>query len=45
MEENAYQKSVEKIKRLSPDKVICYHGGPIEGNITKKLEHLISKYC
>ncbi len=33
--------SVERIKRLSPKKMICYHGGIVEGEINEKLNALI----
>jgi glyoxylase-like metal-dependent hydrolase (beta-lactamase superfamily II) len=37
-------KSVEKIKNLAPRKIICYHGGIMDENVSKKLETLIDKY-
>ncbi len=37
-------KSVEKIKALKPQKVICYHGGIVEENVEDKLEKLICQY-
>lgn len=37
-------KSVEKIKNLAPCKVICYHGGIMEENISGNLKILIDKY-
>ena len=37
-------KSVEKIKNLNPRKIICYHGGVMNENISKKLETLIDRY-
>lgn len=36
--------SVEKIKNLHPNKIICYHGGIIETNIDQHLEALINKF-
>ncbi|GAL87391.1 metal-dependent hydrolase [Sporocytophaga myxococcoides] len=36
--------SVEKIKQLSPKKIICYHGGIVEGEINEKLNVLLSMY-
>jgi glyoxylase-like metal-dependent hydrolase (beta-lactamase superfamily II) len=37
-------KSVEKIRDLKPDKLICYHGGIMEANLHEKLDSLILKY-
>lgn len=37
-------KSVEKIKMLNPQRIICYHGGVMDKNIDKELEELIDKY-
>ncbi len=37
-------KSVEKIKALKPQKIICYHGGIVEEDVEVKLEQLISQY-
>ncbi|WP_194778430.1 MBL fold metallo-hydrolase [Pararhodonellum marinum] len=37
-------KSVEKIKALKPQKVICYHGGIVEEDVEAKLEDLICRY-
>ncbi len=37
-------KSVEKIRKLSPRKIICYHGGVMTQNIDKELEALIVRY-
>jgi len=37
-------KSVIRIKELLPNKMICYHGGVIEDNLTEKLNELINKY-
>lgn len=37
-------KSVEKIRSLLPNKIICYHGGIAEDNLTKKLTDLIARY-
>ena len=36
--------SVEKIKALAMEKMICYHGGVVENNISEKLDDLINKY-
>lgn len=36
--------SVEKIRALGAEKIICYHGGIAEGNISAKLSALIDKY-
>ena len=37
-------KSVEKIKELAVEKIICYHGGVTEDNISEKLTDLINRY-
>ena len=37
-------KSVIKIKKLNPAKIICYHGGILDKGIKKKLTVLIDKY-
>lgn len=37
-------KSVEKIRKLSPLKIICYHGGIVAENIDAGLEALIKLY-
>jgi glyoxylase-like metal-dependent hydrolase (beta-lactamase superfamily II) len=37
-------RSLERIKQLSPKKMICYHGGIVEGDISEKLNALIRKY-
>lgn len=37
-------KSVEKIRKLSPRKIICYHGGMMDENIDAALEELINRY-
>jgi glyoxylase-like metal-dependent hydrolase (beta-lactamase superfamily II) len=37
-------KSVELIKELNPQKIICYHGGVALENISQKLTTLITKY-
>lgn len=37
-------KSVELIKNLQPEKIICYHGGIASDNIVEKLTNLIAKY-
>lgn len=37
-------RSVEKIKILNPDKIICYHGGMLNKNVIEKLTVLIGKY-
>ncbi|WP_373492580.1 MBL fold metallo-hydrolase [Aquiflexum sp.] len=36
--------TVEKIKALKPQKIICYHGGIVEDNVNGKLEKLICQY-
>jgi glyoxylase-like metal-dependent hydrolase (beta-lactamase superfamily II) len=36
--------SVEKIKELAVEKIICYHGGVTEDNIFGKLVDLINRY-
>lgn len=36
--------SVHKIKRLNPQKIICYHGGVVDCNLDEKLERLVAKY-
>lgn len=36
--------SVEKIRKLAPQKIICYHGGIIEDRIDEKLRTLLNKY-
>jgi glyoxylase-like metal-dependent hydrolase (beta-lactamase superfamily II) len=36
--------SVQKIKNLNPQKIICYHGGIMEENIDTKLNTLLSRY-
>jgi glyoxylase-like metal-dependent hydrolase (beta-lactamase superfamily II) len=36
--------SVEKIKGLAAERIICYHGGVAEDNISEKLADLINKY-
>lgn len=37
-------KSVKKIKNLNPLKIICYHGGIMDKNVSDKLEVLLNKY-
>ncbi|MDC6361502.1 MULTISPECIES: MBL fold metallo-hydrolase [Flavobacteriaceae] len=37
-------RSVEKIKTLGAEKIICYHGGVMEEGVDKKLTALIHKY-
>lgn len=37
-------KSVERIKRISPKKMICYHGGIVGEEIYDKLNALINRY-
>lgn len=37
-------KSIEKIQRLSPNKIICYHGGVLESDISNMLRALLNKY-
>ena len=37
-------RSVELIKEMQPEIVICYHGGIAKGNISQKLTELIDKY-
>ena len=36
--------SVQKIKRLKTEKIICYHGGIKEGSIEAKVDNLLSRY-
>ena len=36
--------SVEKIKGLAAERIICYHGGVTEDNVIKNLDDLINKY-
>lgn len=36
--------SVQKIKKLKPKKIICYHGGIMKSNIAAKLDKLLSRY-
>lgn len=33
-------KSVEKIKKLNPQEIICYHGGTMDKNIAESLEEI-----
>lgn len=44
MNMEAAVKSVEKIKTLNPQKIICYHGGIMDKYINKQLEDVIDKY-
>jgi len=37
-------KSVEKIRDLNPEKLICYHGGIMQENLHEKLNTLVLKY-
>jgi glyoxylase-like metal-dependent hydrolase (beta-lactamase superfamily II) len=37
-------KSVEKIRKLNPRKIICYHGGIMDENVDAELEALIIRY-
>lgn len=37
-------RSVKKISQLEIDKLICYHGGVVTGDIRKKLNDLSSRY-
>jgi len=37
-------KSIEKIRSLLPNKIICYHGGVVEEGVNEKLTDLITKY-
>lgn len=37
-------KSIESIKQINPDKIICYHGGIAETDIAEKLTRLIKRY-
>lgn len=37
-------KSLEKIRDLKPEKLICYHGGVVKANLQEKLNALILKY-
>ena len=41
---NSAIRSVEKIKALNPEKIICYHGGIMQNDIEKKLSDLIGRY-
>ena len=36
--------SVKKIARLEIEKLLCYHGGTVTGNISEKLTNLLYKY-
>jgi hypothetical protein len=36
--------SIRKISSLDIDRLFCYHGGAVEGDIKKKLMKLQSKY-
>ncbi len=36
--------SIEKIKKLRPEKAICYHGGTMDAGVMQKLEDVISRY-
>ena len=36
--------SVKKIKDLEAEKIICYHGGIMDGDVQAKLNDLLSKY-
>jgi glyoxylase-like metal-dependent hydrolase (beta-lactamase superfamily II) len=36
--------SIEKIYALKPQKIICYHGGVLEKNVSHKLRSLIKQY-
>ena len=37
-------KSVEKIMKLAPRRIICYHGGIMDENVSENLERLVDKY-
>lgn len=37
-------KSIEKIRSLLPNKIICYHGGVVEEGVNEKLTDLIARY-
>jgi glyoxylase-like metal-dependent hydrolase (beta-lactamase superfamily II) len=37
-------KSVEKIRDLKPEKLICYHGGVMKANLHERLNTLVQKY-
>jgi glyoxylase-like metal-dependent hydrolase (beta-lactamase superfamily II) len=37
-------KSVEKIRQLNPDKIICYHGGVMQHDVHEKLNRLLLRY-
>lgn len=37
-------KSVEIIKSLKPNKIVCYHGGIMDEDISEKLDKLINRY-
>jgi len=36
-------KSLKKLLKYDIDKVICYHGGLFQGDISKRIEELISE--
>lgn len=36
--------SVKKLQQLEIDKIVCYHGGVIEGDIPRRLDKLVSMY-
>jgi glyoxylase-like metal-dependent hydrolase (beta-lactamase superfamily II) len=36
--------SVKKLQQLEIDKIVCYHGGVVEGNISNQLDKLVSRY-
>lgn len=38
-------KSVEIIKHLHPQRLICYHGGIVENDIDKRLEEVLMRYA
>jgi glyoxylase-like metal-dependent hydrolase (beta-lactamase superfamily II) len=37
-------KSVERIRKLSPKKLLCYHGGAVEGELEERLSALVGAY-
>ncbi|WP_247232902.1 MBL fold metallo-hydrolase [Telluribacter sp. SYSU D00476] len=36
--------SVDKLRMLAIDKLVCYHGGVVEGNIQHRLNKLVGRY-
>lgn len=37
--------SIRKLQRLQIDKIICYHGGVVTGDINKQFEKLVAAYA